>query len=63
MCIVLDSDLGTGHVRCYPLAPRLFDTDDEVYSVEMTERVPVGRESQARLAVQNFPERNISIEQ
>jgi len=31
--IVLDSDLCTGHGRCYSLAPELFDADDEGHSV------------------------------
>jgi ferredoxin len=61
--IVLDSDLCTGHGRCYSLAPELFDTDDEGHSVLLASEVPDGLESQAWLAVQNCPERCISIEE
>jgi ferredoxin len=60
--IVLDSELCTGHGRCYTLAPELFDTDDEGHSVLLAPEVPDGLESQARLAVQNCPERCITLE-
>ncbi len=63
MRIVLDSELCTGHGRCYSLAPELFDTDDEGHSVLLATEVPDGLESQAWLAVQNCPERCISIEE
>jgi ferredoxin len=61
--IVLDSDLCTGHGRCYSLAPELFDADDEGHSVVLATEVPEGLESQAWLAVQNCPERCIAIEE
>jgi len=61
--IVLDSDLCTGHGRCYSLAPELFDADDEGHSVVLATEVPDGLESQARLAAQNCPERCITIEE
>ncbi len=63
MRIVLDSELCTGHGRCYSLAPELFDTDDEGHSVVLTPDVPEGLESQAWLAAQNCPERCITIEE
>jgi ferredoxin len=61
--IVLDSELCTGHGRCYSLAPELFDTDDEGHSVVLFPDVPEGLESQAWLAAQNCPERCITIEE
>jgi ferredoxin len=61
--IVLDSELCTGHGRCYTLAPELFDTDDEGHSVVLHPDVPEGLESQAWLAAQNCPERCITIEE
>jgi ferredoxin len=61
--IVLDSDLCTGHGRCYSLAPELFDADDEGHSVVLATEVPEGLESQAWLAVQNCPERCITLEE
>ena len=63
MRIVLDSELCTGHGRCYTLAPELFDTDDEGHSVLLADEVPEGLEAQAWLAVQNCPERCIAIEE
>ena len=63
MRIVLDPELCTGHGRCYSLAPELFDTDDEGHSVLLASEVPEGLESQAWLAVQNCPERCITIEE
>jgi len=60
--IVLDSDRCTGHGRCYSLAPELFDSDDEGHSVVLAPEVPDGLEGQAWLAVQNCPERCITIE-
>ncbi len=63
MRIVLDSELCTGHGRCYSLAPELFDTDDEGHSVVLHPDVPEGLESQAWLAAQNCPERCITIEE
>ena len=63
MRIVLDTELCTGHGRCYSLAPELFDTDDEGHSVLLAPEVPVGLESRAWLAVQNCPERCITIEE
>jgi ferredoxin len=61
--IVLDTELCTGHGRCYSLAPELFDADDEGHSVVLASEVPEGQESQAWLAAQNCPERCISIEE
>jgi ferredoxin len=61
--IVLDSELCTGHGRCYTLAPELFDTDDEGHSVVLHPDVPEGLEDQAWLAAQNCPERCITIEE
>ena len=63
MRIVLDSDLCTGHGRCYTLAPELFDSDDEGHSVLLGAEVSGALEGQAWLAVQNCPERCITIEE
>ncbi len=63
MRIVLDSDRCTGHGRCYSLAPELFDSDDDGHSVVLATEVPEAQESQAWLAVQNCPERCISLEE
>ena len=64
MRIVLDSEKCQGHGRCYALAPELFDSDDEGYSVLKVEgEVPAGLERQAMLAVDNCPEYAIEIEE
>jgi ferredoxin len=60
--IVLDSDLCTGHGRCYSLAPELFTSDDRGHSVLLSPEVPAGLEDKAKTAVDNCPESCISIE-
>lgn len=62
MKIILDSDACQGHNRCYVLAPELFDTDDEGYSVlRINGDVPKGLEEKAALAADNCPEFAIEI--
>ena len=58
MRIHLDREACQGHGRCYALAPELFDSDEEGYSVLLVEggEVPAGAEEAARLAVDNCPE-------
>ena len=61
--IKLDSEACQGHGRCYGLAPDLFDTDDEGYSVLLvTGEVPQHLQELARLAADNCPEFAITIE-
>jgi len=63
MRIVLDSDACQGHGRCYALAPDLFDTDDDGYSVLLVDgEVPEALQDAARLAADNCPEFAITIE-
>jgi ferredoxin len=67
MRIKLDSEKCQGHGRCYSLAPSLFESDDEGYSVliggENNERdVPPELEREARLAVDNCPEFAITLD-
>ncbi|MCU1380596.1 MAG: ferredoxin [Acidimicrobiales bacterium] len=64
MKVVVDLGLCQGHGRCYDLAPDVFTADDDGY-VELV--VPDGEvapehEAQARAAVNNCPERAISVE-
>ena len=62
MKVRVDSTLCQGHNRCYALAPGLFQVDDYGYSTprgdgKLTEAtLPL-----ARKAVENCPERAISI--
>lgn len=64
MRINLNTDACQGHGRCYALAPELFDSDDEGYSVLLgSGDVPAELEEAARLAADNCPEFAITIEE
>jgi ferredoxin len=53
-----------GHNRCYALAPELFKLDNYGYSSAVNDGViPPELEEKARLAVENCPERAISIKE
>jgi ferredoxin len=60
----IDTDLCTGHGRCYSLAPELFEPDeDDGHGVVIGDgTVPAGKEELAEKAVRNCPERAISVE-
>ena len=62
MKVVVDHDRCQGHGRCYDLAPEVFAADDDGY-VELVAPgdVPAGLEAKARLAVNNCPERALSL--
>lgn len=61
--IRIDTDICTGHGRCYMLAPDLFDTDDSGYGVVIKPDVPPELLDQAESARQNCPERAIFIDE
>jgi len=61
MKVIIDRNLCTGHGRCYMLAPDVFDTDQEGYSVLLREEVPPALEAQARTAERNCPEGAIRL--
>ena len=53
-----------GHNRCYALAPELFKLDNYGYSSAVNDgAVPPELAEKARLAVENCPERAISIKE
>ena len=62
MRVRVDAEACTGHGRCYSLAPEMFSADDVGHCVLLHEDVPEGLEDQARLGVQNCPERAITVE-
>lgn len=64
MRVRIDTDLCTGHGRCYSLAPELFDAnDDDGYGVVVGDgTVPAALEDQARKAANNCPERAVILE-
>ncbi len=62
MRLRVDPELCQGHNRCKALAPELFDVDDFGLSTALNQGlVADGSESLARLAVDNCPERAISV--
>ena len=62
MKIAIDFDKCHGHGRCYDIAPGMFDSDDEGYSVLLHDGVvPAGLEKTVELAIANCPESAISI--
>lgn len=62
MRISIDGQQCQGHARCWDLSPELFDLDDEAHGIVRTPDVPAALEGKAREAVQNCPERAISID-
>ena len=62
MRIRLDTDACQGHGRCYTLAPALFDSDDLGHCVLLVDKVPAGREVEARTGVDNCPEHALTLE-
>jgi ferredoxin len=62
MRVRVDAEACTGHGRCYSLALEMFSADDVGHCVLLHEDVPEGLEDQARLGVQNCPERAITVE-
>jgi ferredoxin len=61
--IRIDSEICTGHGRCYMLAPDVFDTDDSGYGVVIEPEVRPEFLEQAESARQNCPERAIFIDE
>jgi ferredoxin len=58
----VDPDKCQGHNRCYSVSPDLFELDDLGMSSEVgAGLVPADLVRQARLAVDNCPERAISL--
>jgi len=59
--LAVDAERCTGHGRCYALAPRLFDADDQGHCVLLQAEVPPAHQREARAAVANCPEDALSI--
>ncbi len=62
MIVSVNTDLCTGHGRCYALAPTVFGADDYGHCEVVVER-PATPELQrhARLGAENCPERAIVV--
>jgi ferredoxin len=62
MRIKVDSEKCQGHNRCFVLAAELFELDEYGYATATDEgKVLPDLEDQARLAIENCPERAIEI--
>lgn len=63
MKVRVDSQLCTGHGRCYELAPEVFGEDERGHSVLRLTSVPSELERRARLAEGNCPEGAVRLEE
>jgi ferredoxin len=64
MRVRVDPERCQGHSRCYSLAPEVFDVDDDGFAYVLVEGgLPADLEAKAMLAVENCPERAITVEE
>jgi ferredoxin len=61
MRVTVDTSMCTGHGRCYSLAPDVFVSDEDGFSVVKVADVPPELEAQARTAEASCPERAITL--
>lgn len=61
MKVRIDTELCTGHGRCYSLAPEVFEPDDLGHGRVILDDVPEELRSRAELGMKNCPEQAISI--
>lgn len=63
MRVIIDPEVCQGHLRCYAIAPDLFDIDDLGHAISPDVDLEEGPELElARLAVDSCPEHAIRIE-
>lgn len=63
MRVIIDPDVCQGHLRCYTLAPDLFEVDNIGHAVSPDRDFELGADlERARAAVAGCPERAIRIE-
>ena len=62
MRVKLDTNLCTGHGRCYDIAPAVFHEDERGYGYIDRATVPAASRDKVRRAASNCPERAIEIE-
>jgi ferredoxin len=63
MRVRVDPDLCVGHGRCYALAADVFGADDYGHAEVLVADVDGALLEQARIAVDNCPERAITLEE
>jgi ferredoxin len=61
MKLTIDTEICTGHGRCYVVAPDLFDSDDDGRGVVLRAEVPPELEPSARTAEASCPERAVRL--
>ena len=63
MRVSIDTDMCTGHGRCYALAPEVFEPDDRGFGqVLISGELPPELEKAAQLAAANCPESAVKVE-
>jgi ferredoxin len=62
MRVSVDTEVCTGHGRCYVLAPDVFGSDDYGHCVVLHDDVGDDLVAQARTGAENCPERAIAVE-
>jgi ferredoxin len=61
MKVAVDDQACQGHARCWEICPEVFSLDDEGFSTAAPGDVPPELEHRVREAVDNCPERAISL--
>ena len=61
MRVAVDPELCQGHARCWDICPELFSLDDEGHGFVPVPDVPSELEAKAKEAVDNCPERAITL--
>ncbi len=61
MRVTVDAETCQGHARCWQICPQVFDLDDEGHSFVPDPEVPPELEAKVHEAVDNCPERAITL--
>lgn len=61
MRVSVDPELCQGHARCWDICPEVFSLDEEGHAFVADAEVPADLVSKAQEAVDNCPERAISV--
>jgi len=61
MKLVVNTEVCSGHGRCYSLVPEVFEPDDNGYCDPNIADVPPELEARAMIGVNNCPEDAISV--
>jgi ferredoxin len=61
MKVAVDAEKCQGHARCWQICPQVFSLDEEGHSFVRSAEVPAALESKVQEAVDNCPERAISL--